>query len=167
MLRLDSTPAGPTSELEVIYRRYADSVYTLALRITGSREDAEDVLQDLFVSLPRALQNYREEGRFESWLKQVAARIALMRLRSKKRKQEQSLEERPGLDPGRSTNPLEQIALERAIQRLPEPLRAVFVLREIEGFTHAEIADLLDISSANSATRLSRAWAVLRKDNTQ
>jgi len=163
MPRLDPTHTGAPSELEVIYRRYADAVYTLALRITGSREDAEDVLQDVFVALPGALQSYREEGRFESWLKRVAARIALMRLRSKNRKQEKPLEEAL-LNGASSTNALEQIALERALQRLPEPLRAVFVLREIEGFTHAEIAELLNISAANSATRLSRAWAALRKD---
>ena len=150
-------------ELEALYRQHADGVFTLAYRITGSREDAEDVLQDLFVGLPRALASYREEGRFESWLKRIAARLALMCLRSSRRRSEVSLVE-AGDPAGRDPHPLHVIALERAIQSLPETLRVVFVLREIEGFSHSEIGQLLDISEANSATRLNRAWAALRKN---
>ena len=153
---------GTVLELEALYRQYADGVYTLAYRITGSREDAEDVLQDLFVGLPRALAGYREQGRFESWLKRIAARLALMRLRSARRRSEVSLLD-VGDPPDRELHPLHAIELERAIQSLPEPLRVVFVLREVEGFSHAEIGQLLDISEANSATRLNRAWAALRK----
>ena len=153
---------GTVLELEALYRQYADGVYTLAYRITGSREDAEDVLQDLFVGLPRALAGYREQGRFESWLKRIAARLALMRLRSARRRSEVSLID-AGDPAGREPHPLHAIELERAIQALPEALRVVFVLREIEGLTHAEIGQLLDISEANSATRLNRAWAALRK----
>ena len=153
---------GTVLELEALYRQYADVVYTLAYRITGSREDAEDVLQDLFVGLPRALTGYREQGRFEGWLKRIAARLALMRLRSSRTRSEVSLID-AGDPPGRESHPLHAIELERAIQSLPESLRVVFVLREVEGFTHAEIGQLLGISEANSATRLNRAWMALRK----
>src|SRR5688572_33052313 len=122
---------GTVLELEALYRQYADGVYTLAYRITGSREDAEDVLQDLFVGLPRALASYREQGRFESWLKRIAARLALMRLRTTHRRREVSLLELSD-PPVREADPIHAIALERAIQSLPEPLRVVFVLREVE-----------------------------------
>jgi RNA polymerase sigma-70 factor (ECF subfamily) len=149
-------------ELEELYRRHADALFTLAYRITGSREDAEDVLQDLFVGLSRALASYREQGRFESWLKRICVRLALMRLRASRRRSEVSLVD-AGDPPSREPNPLHTIALERAIQSLPESLRVVFVLREVEGFTHGEIGELLGISEVNSATRLNRAWAALRK----
>jgi RNA polymerase sigma-70 factor (ECF subfamily) len=150
-------------DLEALYRQHADAIYTLAWRITGSREDAEDVLQDLFVGLPRALAGYRDQGRFESWLKRIAARLALMRLRAARRRSEVSLRDEGSLLPSREAQPGAAIELERAIQSLPEPLRVVFVLREVEGFSHLEIAELLGISISNSATRLSRAWTALRK----
>src|SRR5687767_1888897 len=142
-------------DLDEVYRRHADALFTLAWRITGSREDAEDVLQDLFVGLPRALQGYREQGRFESWLKRIAARLALMRLRATHRRREVSLLELSD-PPVRESDPIHAIALERAIQSLAEPLRVVFVLREVEGFSHQEIGELLGISAVNSATRLNR-----------
>ncbi|MEX2281745.1 MAG: sigma-70 family RNA polymerase sigma factor [Gemmatimonadota bacterium] len=150
-------------DLEALYCEHADAVFTLAWRITGSREDAEDVLQDLFVGLPRALASYREQGRFEGWLKRIAARLALMRLRAARRRSEVSLQDTGDLPLIRAPHPIAAIALERAIQSLPEPLRLVFVLREVEGFSHQEIGDLLGISAINSATRLNRAWTALRK----
>src|SRR5687768_2414044 len=103
---------GTVLELEALYRQYADGVYTLAYRITGSREDAEDVLQDLFVGLPRALASYREQGRFESWLKRIAARLALMRLRTARRRSEVSLID-AGDPSGRELHPLHALELER------------------------------------------------------
>jgi RNA polymerase sigma-70 factor, ECF subfamily len=150
-------------DLEALYRQHANAIYTLAWRITGSREDAEDVLQDLFVGLPHALASYREEGRFVSWLKRIAARLALRRLRATRRRSEVSLQDAGDLAPTREAQPMAAIELERAIQSLPEPLRLVFVLREVEGFTHQEIAELLGITAINSATRLNRAWTALRK----
>jgi RNA polymerase sigma-70 factor (ECF subfamily) len=146
-----------------LYRRHADGVFALAYRMLGSKEEAEDVLQDVFVGLPRALESYREVGRFEGWLKRVTVRAALMRLRSKRRKRETPLEEAMGTAVA-AGSPIDRIALERALNRLPDSLRAVFVLREIEGYAHAEIGALLDITAASSAMRLSRAWSALRRE---
>ena len=157
--------AGSLDALGELYREYADDVHALAYRITLSRDDAADVLQDLFVGLPRALRSYSEHGRFESWLKQVAVRMCLMQMRQKKRKREDRLDyEVPLTESAAVADTLDRIALERALASLPDQLRTVFVLKEIEGYTHVEIAELLQISSANSATRLSRAWAILRKE---
>lgn len=134
------------------------------MRLTRSREDAEDVVQDLFVGLPRALESYREQGRIESWLKRIAVRLCLMRMRSHRRRREVPIDAvmtaltRDGL------HPADSVALERAILSLPDPLRSVFVLREIEGFTHQEIATALGITAAGSAQRLTRAWRQLRKE---
>ena len=162
---IDAARAGSLDALGELYRRHANDVHALAFRITLSRDDAADVLQELFVGLPRALRSYREHGRFESWLMQVTVRLCLMHMRRKQRKREDPLDEASVLPLSvAAADPLDRIALERALAKLPVELRTVFVLKEIEGYSHVEIAELLQISSANSATRLSRAWAILRQE---
>jgi RNA polymerase sigma-70 factor (ECF subfamily) len=157
---LDAAAGGSVEALGALYGRYADLVYTLAYRVTGSREEAEDVLQDLFVGLPRALRGYQERGRFEGWLKRVVVRTALMRMRAVRRKREEPL---AAATAAAGFHPLDRVALQRALERLPETYRVVFMLKEIEGYSHTEIAELLGISAGSSATRLSRAWTILRK----
>lgn len=170
---LDDVRSGSREALGELYRAHSDAVFTLAYRLTGSREDAEDVLQDVFVGLQQALGSYSERGRFESWLKRVTARTALMRMRAQRRKREDRLEPlaegtiagAPRIDPGAaSSSAVDRLAMQTALARLPHTLRAVFLLREVEGYAHDEIADLLDISAGASATRLSRAWSLLRKE---
>jgi RNA polymerase sigma-70 factor, ECF subfamily len=161
---LSAARDGSLDALGELYRRHSVLVHSAAWRLLGSREDAEDVLQDVFVGLPRALRSYREQGRFEAWLKRLAVRMALMRLRAQRRKREEpleSVEERSSREP---QHPVDRIAARRAVARLPDPLRTVFILREVEGYSHAEIAALLDITAINSATRLSRAWTMLRRE---
>jgi RNA polymerase sigma-70 factor (ECF subfamily) len=158
---LEAVRGGSVEALGELYRRYGELVYGAAVRLTGSHEEAEDVLQDVFVGLPRALRNYRESHRFEGWLRRVAVRTALMRMRAVRRKREAPLDDTTTAPPG--AHPLDRVALERAVGALPDSFRVVFVLKEIEGYSHAEIASLLGISSAASATRLSRAWAILRQ----
>ena len=156
--------SGSLDALGELYRRYADAVHTLAFRVTGSSDDASDVLQDVFVGLPRALKSYAERGRFLEWLKQLTVRTALMRMRRTRTRSETALTEEITQVHTAAAHHVERIAVERALAKLPEQLRLPFVLREIEGYTHAEIAGLLGISAGNSATRLSRAWALLRKE---
>lgn len=154
--------AGQRDALGELYRRHRAAVHRVAYAITGSLHDAEDVLQDVFVGLPRALRRYEETGRFESWLKRVAARTALMRLRRARRRV-------PPLDFVRSewldqTDTLVQrLDLREALRVMKPKLRVVFVLREVEGHSHAEIAELLGISSAASRVRHHRAWNDLRR----
>jgi RNA polymerase sigma-70 factor, ECF subfamily len=161
---LEAVKNGSTEGLGLLYRRHAEMVFRLAGRITASREDAEDVLQDVFLGLPLALQRYREEGRFESWLKRVTVRTALMRMRAKGRKREDPMEalvEIAGADTeGRE---VDRIALRRILGEMPETLRAVFVLKEVEGYSHDEIGETLGITSGASATRLLRAWTFVRE----
>ena len=161
---LASVRQGSTEALGQLYTRHAGEVYALAYRLTGSRHDAEDVLQDVFVGLPRALKAYGEQGRFGAWLGRVAARTALMRLRSRGARREDGLE-LAGDPAGRGEpDPVDRIAAQRALQRLPDGLRAVWVLKEVEGYSHAEIGALLGISPENSAVRLSRAWKLLHSE---
>jgi RNA polymerase sigma-70 factor (ECF subfamily) len=126
--------------------------------------DAEDVLQDVFVALPRALRSYREQGQFPAWLKRIATRTALLRLRVVQQRRETDLDMATPMTYARADRPVEWIAMERALLRLAPTLRAVFVLKEIEGYSHAEIAELLGIRVGASMTRLSRAWQELRRE---
>ncbi|HET9984659.1 MAG TPA: sigma-70 family RNA polymerase sigma factor [Longimicrobiales bacterium] len=162
---LRSVAAGSLEALGTLYARHADAVYGVALRLTGSPAEAEDVLQDMFVGLPRALGAYTERGRFEAWLKRVAVRVALMHLRTRRRWREVPLDALPPrATAAGAPHPADRIDLERLVARLPDSLRTVFVLKEVEGYGHAEIGELLGITPGNSAARLSRAWAILRKE---
>ncbi|HEX2167682.1 MAG TPA: sigma-70 family RNA polymerase sigma factor [Longimicrobiales bacterium] len=171
---LDDVRSGSREALGELYRAHADAVFALAYRLTGSREDAEDVLQDVFVGLSHALASYTERGRFESWLKRVTARTALMRMRSRRRRREDPIDPlaessavvRQGDADAASAHVVDRLAMQTALGRLPQSLRAVFLLREVEGYAHDEIGDLLGISARASATRLSRAWSLLRKELT-
>jgi RNA polymerase sigma-70 factor (ECF subfamily) len=152
--------AGNSDALGRLYEQHADAVFALALRMTASEPDAEDVLQDVFVGLPEALRLYEERGTFGAWLKRVTARTALMRLRSQRRLREESLDAAGALA-GESLPITDALTARAAIARLPDALRVVFVLKEVEGYSHTEIAALLGITPGASAARLFRAWHAL------
>lgn len=161
---LERVKNGSTEELGVLYQRHAEMVFRLAARVTASREDAEDVLQDVFLGLPLALQKYREQGSFEPWLKRVTVRTALMRMRARGRKREDPMDavaEIAGEDSERRE--VDRIALRRILHEMPDTLRAVFTLKEVEGYSHGEIGEMLGITSGASATRLLRAWTFVRE----
>ncbi|HEX8245674.1 MAG TPA: sigma-70 family RNA polymerase sigma factor [Longimicrobium sp.] len=159
---IDAARAGSADALAALYTAHAQPVFALAWRLTGSRADAEDVLHDVFVGLPEALRRYAERGSFGAWLRRVAARTALMRLRSGRRRREVDLEQAGE----RSVEPADGGAVRdlwRAVAELPDGLRAVFVLKEVEGHTHAEVASLLGITPGASEVRLHRALRKLRE----
>ena len=151
---------GHTRALGELYRLYGQALFRVAYRLTGSREDAEDVLHDVFVGLPEALERYQERGRLDAWLRRLTARQALMRLR-KGRRQELRLEQHdePAQPSGREG---ELGDLQAAIDALPRPLRSVLVLKEVEGYSHSETAEMLGISVVTSRVRLMRAMGRLR-----
>jgi RNA polymerase sigma-70 factor, ECF subfamily len=159
---LEAVRAGSSDALAEVYRRYGPLVYAAAYRTTGSLPDAEDVVQDVFLGLPGALRRYEEHGRFEAWLRRVAVRCALMKARARGRSREEPVEWIEALPAAAAEPTLERIAAARALEAMPEKLRTVFLLKEVEGYSHAEIGELLGISRLNSATRLFRAWKVLR-----
>lgn len=152
---------GSPEALAALYRAQGAALYRLAYRLTGAREDAEDVLHDVFVGLPEALGRYEERGNLTGWLKRVTARVALARLRSRRRRREVPLElAGPGSELPAAPD---AIALHIAVNRLPDRLRDVIVLKEIEGYSHREVADLLGISVVASRVRAHRGLARLRK----
>lgn len=159
---LDRVAGGDLSALAEVYESYGHGAYLLAHQITGSRSDAQDVVQDLFIALPEALASFRGEGSFRAWFRTCTARQALMHLRTRRRRREIDLDPE-WLPAGRPPLALERIDLETALARLPDSLRVVVVLRDIEGFSHDDIAGMLGISPAASRMRLMRARKQLRR----
>jgi RNA polymerase sigma-70 factor (ECF subfamily) len=153
--------AGQPDAIAELYARVAGGLGALAQRLTGSRQDAEDVVHDVFLGLPEALKHYDERGQFDAWLRRVTARVALTRLRSRQRRRERTLES--GV-PQRATalSLDDKLALATAVDSLPDGLRTVIVLKMIEGYSHEEIARLLGITPRASEQRLYRAVKALR-----
>ncbi len=134
-------------------------VYAVAYRLTESSPDARDVMQDVFVHLPGALKTFDQRSSLGTWLRVVATRRALQLVRKRRRRRETPI----GDDlPSRPPRALDTIALERALATLPDTLRAVIILKEIEGYSHNEIGEFLEITPSASMARLSRARASLR-----
>ncbi|MDQ3518993.1 MAG: sigma-70 family RNA polymerase sigma factor [Gemmatimonadota bacterium] len=118
--------------------------------------------RDIFLGLPDALKRYEERG-LESWLKRVTVRLVLTRQRAHQRRREVAYEDAP--EPFRNSHADKvsaHVTLERGIAALPDSLRAVFVLKEIEGYSHVEVGSLLGISAGASEVRLCRAIKSLR-----
>ena len=159
---VDQARKGDAHALSVLYYTYSRQLFRLAYRLIGSREDAEDVVHDVFVGLPEALARYEERGRLDVWLRRVTVRVALMRQRSRDRRGEASLYS-AGEIPAASGVTLEQLELQAAVNALPLSLRTVLVLKEMEGYSHAEIATLLGISAVTSRVRLYRAIRTVRR----
>lgn len=155
---------GHRAAIGELYDLHAEALYNTALRVLGSEPDAEDVVHDVFVGLTKTLRSYQERGKFEAWLKQITARVALMKLRRRKVMAEAPLSEHaPPTAPQSPSSVIDEIALRDALRALSSDLRVVFVLKDIEGYSHAEIAELEDISVAASRTRLFRAREELRQ----
>jgi RNA polymerase sigma-70 factor (ECF subfamily) len=154
---------GDRDALTQLYQEYAEGVYEAAFHLTESAADAQDVVQEVFLGLPEALRTYEGRGSFGSWLRTVTVRTALIKLRQRRRLREISLGfNRTGLSLAPAGH-IDRIELERALSALPEKLRIVVVLKEIQGFSHREIAGLLGIRPSASAARLSRAREQLRE----
>ena len=154
--------AGDPHALGALYDEFAPRMLRVAYQLLGSREDAEDAVHDMFLGLPEALRRYDERGALRAWLTTRMVRVALMRLRSMKRRREDALVDNGHTSRNEPGDLSDASELERAITMLPDALRAVFVLRQIEGFTHPEIATLLGISEGNSRVRHTRALEQLR-----
>lgn len=160
---LSRVKGGETEAMAILYERYGAAVYGIALRLTRSTADAEDILQDVFLGLPEAMRSYQGSGSFAGWIRKVAARTALMKLRRRRIRAEVSLDQvgnpswaRQGLLPE------DQMTLETALNAIPEPQRTVFVLKAVEGYSHAEIGAMLGITELAARARYHRAVCKIR-----
>ena len=159
-LALDARRGAPDA-LAALYRRHASALLAVAYRLLMSREDAEDVVHDVFVGLPEALARYDERGALGAWMKRVTVRVALTKLRREETRAEVALDTAP-VARAPERDPATGISVADAMASLSPALRAVVVLKEIEGYTHTEIAEMLGISRGAAEVRLHRALRQLR-----
>ena len=154
---------GESDALAEAYDLYAATVFRIAYGLLRDPTEAEDLVHDVFVGLSRAVRTFEGRGSFESWLKRVTARAALMKLR-RQRVSRGYLWRQRHLSPGSRSDAsvAERLDLERALGALPPSLRAVFVLKEVHGYSHAEIAGFLGITINAAKARLHRARRRLR-----
>ena len=160
---IQSCIAADRNAQRLLYERYSRAMFTLALRVTGDRETAAEALQDAFLLVFRHLGDFQGRSTLGAWIKTIVARTAVQSLR-KKQLPTEPLDHRSDTDTADwGTAPLDIEYLERAIRDLPEGYRAVFVLAEVEGFSHKEIGDLLGISEGTSKSQLFYAKKRLRQ----
>jgi RNA polymerase sigma-70 factor (ECF subfamily) len=160
---LADVEAGDRSALGELFAAYGDVVFRSALRLMRNRADAEDVTQEVFVRLAGAVRGFTGgAATFPAWIRRVAVRQALMQLRARRRRREVDVDAVSALlAPQDSAT--ERLTIGVALARLSVEHRTVFLLKEVEGYDHAEIAELLGISLANSQVRLHRARLQLRE----
>jgi RNA polymerase sigma-70 factor (ECF subfamily) len=153
-----------------LFDLHADGVYTLGYRLLGDRHLAEDIVQDTFLSALRSILSYRGEGPIEAWLYRIAYRTAIAQQRKRRDFPTDpvdmiDLAGAGSADVERSVLTLElAAALDRAIQELTPPLKAAFILRQIEGLSTRDVAHVLDVSESSVKMRLARARATLRAE---
>ena len=158
--------SGDDAAFEELYRQHAGRVYALCLRLSGDATQARELTQDVFVRVWERLDSYRGESAFSSWLHCLAVNVALMAHRGDARRLRrveaaESIDDAPARgEPGAAGT---DIDLERAIAALPEGARTVFVLHDVEGYRHDEIAAMTGTAPGTCRAQLFRARRLLRE----
>lgn len=155
---------GDVRAFERVYREHLPRVHALVRRMTAGRE-ADELTQDVFVRVWQKLSTFRGDSAFATWLHRLAVNVVIERFRSDTLRRQRHLDgdaifDRMASLPGSGDLAMD---LEHAIGRLPDGAREIFVLHDVEGYKHREIADLLDISAGTSKAQLHRARMILRK----
>jgi len=166
---------GDARAFEELYRLYHRLVYGLCLRMTQNVAEAEDITQDVFILLHRKVGSFRGESQFTTWLHRLTVNQVLMRFRKSRSRREEALEDcdaqsfTTGFAPhGPNRLPLfDRMALDKALEKLPPGYRAAFILHDVEGYEHEEVARLLGCAVGTSKSQLHKARAKLRKILTQ
>ncbi|HMF99125.1 MAG TPA: RNA polymerase sigma factor [Vicinamibacterales bacterium] len=158
--------AGDLDAFESLYREHAARLYTLACRMAGSPEDGEDLLQEIFLQAYRKLGSFKGDSSIGTWLYRLALNHCLDYVRSRRAKMNkltETLDADNSFEPtARRESPIARMDLERAVERLPEGCREAFVLHDVEGFDHKEVADLLGIAEGTSKSQVFKARMKLR-----
>ena len=162
--------AGDPAAFEALYKTHAGRLFGLAARMMGSAQEAEDVLQEIFVNAHRKLGSFRGDSSLGTWLYRIAVNHCLDQLRSRGARMARATEsldreeahEPAVADPAVPTA-ISRIDLERAIAQLPEGCRTAFVLHDVEGLEHREVAEVLGISEGTSKSQVHKARHRLRR----
>jgi RNA polymerase sigma-70 factor (ECF subfamily) len=160
---IDACGRGDRSAQHQLYLRHCQAVYRLVFRIVGSQA-AEEVTQQVFLRLFQSIDSFAGRSRFSTWLYRLAANEALQYLRRKRSRPKLPLLSEPvDKAPARTSRIDEREMLEYALSTLDPDLRAIFLLREVEGLSYYDIALALDIAEGTVASRLNRARRLLRE----
>jgi RNA polymerase sigma-70 factor (ECF subfamily) len=154
------------SGFEDLYRKHYRRVYSLCLRMTGNATEAEDLTQEVFMQLHRKLSSFRGEAAFTTWLHRLTVNQVLMHFRKRSVRSELTTEDGEMVDSADTTRSLlivDRIALEDAIAQLPQGYRTIFILHDVEGYEHEEIAKMLGVSAGTSKSQLHKARMKLRR----
>jgi RNA polymerase sigma-70 factor (ECF subfamily) len=160
---------GDLSAFEEIYRAHSGRLYSVACRMVGNQTDAEDLLQEIFMTAHRKLDSFRGESALGTWLYRLATNLCLDHLRSRAARTNQltdALDDEHGLSDvgsrGLADRTLARMDLERALAQLPDGCRAAFVLHDVEGLEHREVAEALGIAEGTSKSQVHKARLRLR-----
>ncbi len=169
---IERAKQGDGEAFEVLYSLHRRRVYSLCLRMTANTAEAEDLTQEAFLQLFRKIATFRGESAFSTWLHRMAVNVVLMHLRKKGlpvvpleetlETDEDSAKKEPGAPDPRLAGSVDRLQLERAVDALPPGYRTIFVLHDVEGFEHNEIAEIVGCSIGNSKSQLHKARLKLR-----
>jgi len=160
---------GDRRAFERLYRQHVDRVFSLCARMVGERQRAEELTQDVFVRVWEKLESFRGDSAFSTWLHRMAVNVVLNDRQAERRRRERhddGIEDMDALPHG-DVRPLPvpglSIDLEAAIATLPPGAKKVFVLHDVEGYTHEEIAGMLGVTAGGCKAQLHRARMLLRE----
>jgi len=164
---------GDEQAFAALFELHKRRVYSLCLRMTGDAAEAEDLAQEAFLQLFRKISTFRGESAFSTWLHRLVVNVVLMHLRKKgiqkisldemDNSQEEPVKREYGEDDRRLLGSVDRITLNDAIKQLPPGYRSVFVLHDVEGYEHNEIAQIMSCSVGNSKSQLHKARLKLRE----
>jgi RNA polymerase sigma-70 factor (ECF subfamily) len=171
---IERAKQGDAESFEFLYSLHKRRVYSLCLRMTGNTASAEDLTQEAFLQLFRKIGTFRGESAFSTWLHRMAVNVVLMQLRKKglpvvpidettEGDEEGTVRKEPGGPDERLAGSIDRLQLERAVDDLPPGYRTIFVLHDVEGYEHNEIAELVGCSIGNSKSQLHKARIKLRE----
>jgi len=170
---IERAKQGDASAFETLYNLHKRRVYSLCLRMTANTAAAEDLTQEAFLQLFRKIGTFRGESAFSTWLHRMAVNVVLMQLRKKglnvvpleetMEGEEESPKKEPGGDDVRLAGSVDRLQLQNAIGELPPGYRMIFLLHDVQGYEHNEIADIVGCSIGNSKSQLHKARMKLRE----
>ena len=163
---------GDEVAFAALFEAHKRRVYSLCLRMIGDPTEAEDLAQEAFLQLFRKISTFRGESAFSTWLHRLVVNVVLMHLRKKglqvvpleetDNSQEEPIKREYGDDDRRLLGSVDRIVLSKAIEQLPPGYRSVFILHDVEGYEHNEIAQIMNCSVGNSKSQLHKARLKLR-----
>ncbi|MBZ5707379.1 MAG: sigma-70 family RNA polymerase sigma factor [Acidobacteriia bacterium] len=170
---IERAKQGEAESFEILYHLHKRRVYSLCLRMTANTAEAEDLTQEAFLQLFRKIATFRGESAFSTWLHRMAVNVVLMHLRKKGlpvvpledtlESEEEAPRKELGAPDPQLAGSVDRLRLERAIAALPPGYRSVFVLHDVEGYEHNEIAAMVGCSIGNSKSQLHKARMKLRE----